>query len=206
MSGRLTPQRSRRRTPSTRRSCSPLLRPPGSWPLQSLRLALSDGADAGPRLTPTTGLSTSRRVWVVGFFIDLGPTREWFEQLDPSRQSITIAWRARLRRLARDQPLLCEANLLAPICPSSLEPVNRIGLTVRAASACQGRCQRWGGGGGGGGGGGMFGATILGRGIELNGGRASPAADSTIAKGVFNNVDDDFEGAQRWSQAALRCR
>jgi hypothetical protein len=51
----------------------------------------------------------------------------------------------------------------------------------------------------------LFGATILVRGIEPNG-----AARSLLrlynAKGVFNNLGDDFEASQRRSQAALRSR
>ena len=51
----------------------------------------------------------------------------------------------------------------------------------------------------------LFGATILGRGIEPNG-----AARSLLrlynAKGVFNNLDDDLAALTRWSQAALRTR
>ena len=111
-------------------------------------------------------------------------------------------------RLARYQPLLCETNLLAPIAVE-LEPADSIGLTyvlhclpgrmaekLKAIDHLRPVMSK---------GAVLFGATILGRGIEPNG-----AARSLLrlynAKGVFNNLDDDFDGAQRRSQAALRSR
>ena len=100
------------------------------------------------------------------------------------------------QRLARYHPLLCETNLLAPIA-SELDPADSVGLTyvlhclpgrmaekltaidhlrpVMSKRAV------------------LFGATILGRGIEPN-----AAARSLLrlynAKGVFNNLDDDLAG------------
>jgi hypothetical protein len=99
------------------------------------------------------------------------------------------------RRLARHQPLLYEANLFAPIAIEP-EPADSIGLTyvlhclpgpmpakVKAIDHLRPFMNK---------GAVLFGATILGRGIEPNG-----AARSLLrlynAKGVFNNLDDDFE-------------
>jgi len=99
------------------------------------------------------------------------------------------------RRLARYQPLLCEVNLLAPIAVE-LEPADSIGLTyvlhclpgrisekLKAIDHLRPVMSK---------GAVLFGATILGRGIDPNG-----AARSLLrlynAKGVFNNLDDDFE-------------
>jgi hypothetical protein len=65
-----------------------------------------------------------------GFFIDWAD-REGFEQLtllDINRHCLARS----ARRLERYQPLLCEANLLAPIA-IELEPADSIGLTQRAA-------------------------------------------------------------------------
>jgi hypothetical protein len=101
------------------------------------------------------------------------------------------------QRLARYHPLLCETNLLAPIA-SELEPADSVGLTyvlhclpgsmgeklkaidhlrpVMSKSTV------------------LFGATILGHGIEPN-----AAARCLLrlynAKGVLNNLDDDLAGS-----------
>ena len=100
------------------------------------------------------------------------------------------------RRLSRYQPLLCEANLLAPIAVE-LEPADSIGLTyvlhclpgrmaekLMAIDHLQPVMSK---------GTVLFGATILGRFIEPN-----AAARSLLrlynAKGVFNNLDDDLPG------------
>ena len=100
------------------------------------------------------------------------------------------------QRLARYHPLLCETNLLAPIA-SELPPADSIGLTYvlhclpgRMAEKLKAidhlRPVRNKGSV-------LFGATILGRGIEPN-----AAARSLLrlynAKGVFNNLDDDLAG------------
>ena len=121
-----------------------------------------------------------------GFFID---------RADPGGfEQLTLLARS-ARRLARYQPLLCEANLLAPIAVE-LEPAVSIGLTyvlhclpgrmsekLKAIDHLRPVMSK---------GAVLFGATILGRGIEPNG-----AARSLLrlynAKGVFNNLDDDFE-------------
>jgi SAM-dependent methyltransferase len=98
------------------------------------------------------------------------------------------------RRLARFRPLLREANLLAPLY-LELEPVDSVGLTY-VLHCLPGRMadklkiidhlrplmrERAV----------LFGATILGRGIEPN-----AAARTLLAlynsKGVFNNLDDDL--------------
>ena len=128
-----------------------------------------------------------------GFFIDRADPGG-FEQLtllDINRHCLARS----ARRLARYQPLLCEANLLAPIAVE-LEPADSIGLTymlhclpgrmsekLKAIDHLRPVMSK---------GAVLFGATILGRGIEPNG-----AARSLLrlynAKGVFNNLDDDFE-------------
>jgi hypothetical protein len=127
-----------------------------------------------------------------GFFIDHAD-RGAFEQLtllDINRHCLARS----ARRLARYQPLLCQTSLLAPIA-IELEPVDSIGLTYvlhclpgRMAEKLKAidhlrpvmskRAV-------------LFGATILGRGIEPN-----AAARSLLrlynSKGVFNNLDDDL--------------
>jgi len=129
-----------------------------------------------------------------GFFIDRA-NPEGFDELtllDINRHCLARS----AQRLARYHPLLCETNLLAPIA-SELEPADSVGLTyvlhclpgrmaekltaidhlrpVMSKRAV------------------LFGATILGLGIEPN-----AAARSLLrlynAKGVFNNLDDDFAG------------
>ena len=127
-----------------------------------------------------------------GFFIDRAD-RGGFEQLtllDINRHCLARS----ARRLSRYQPLLCEANLLAPIA-IELEPADSIGLTyvlhclpgpmpakLIAIDHLRPFMNK---------GAVLFGATILGRGIEPNG-----AARSLLrlynAKGVFNNLDDDL--------------
>ena len=128
-----------------------------------------------------------------GFFIDRADPGG-FEQLtllDINRHCLARS----ARRLARYQPLLCEANLLAPIA-IELEPVDSIGLTYElhclpgpmpaklTAIDHLRRVMNKGAV--------LFGATILGRGIEPN-----AAARALLrlynAKGVFNNVEDDYE-------------
>ena len=121
-----------------------------------------------------------------GFFIDHAD-RGAFEQLtllDINRHCLARS----ARRLARYQPLLCQANLLAPIA-IELEPVDSIGLTyvlhclpgpmpakLIAIDHLRPFMNK---------GAVLYGATILGRGIEPNG-----AARSLLrlydAKGVFN--------------------
>jgi Methyltransferase domain len=127
-----------------------------------------------------------------GFFIDRAD-RATFEQLtllDINRHCLARS----AQRLGRYQPLLCEANLFAPIA-IELEPVDSVGLTYvlhclpgRMADKLKAidhlrplmneRAV-------------LFGATILRRGIAPN-----AAARSLLrlynAKGVFNNLDDDL--------------
>jgi SAM-dependent methyltransferase len=127
-----------------------------------------------------------------GFFIDRANPAA-FERLvllDINRNCLARS----ARRLARFRPLLREANLLAPL-DLELEPVDSIGLTY-VLHCLPGRMtdklklidhlrplmrERAV----------LFGATILGRGIEPN-----AAARALLAlynsKGVFNNLDDDF--------------
>jgi hypothetical protein len=129
-----------------------------------------------------------------GFFIDRA-NPAGFEELtllDINRHCLARS----AQRLARYHPLLCEANLLAPIA-SELEPADSIGLTyvlhclpgrmaekLRAIDHLRPVMSK---------GTVLFGATILGRGIESN-----VAARALLrlynAKGVFNNVDDDLAG------------
>jgi hypothetical protein len=137
-----------------------------------------------------------------GFFIDRAD-REAFEQLtllDVNRHCLALS----ARRLARYQPLLCEANLLAPIA-IDLEPVDSIGLTY-VLHCLPGRMpeklkaidhlrpfMR--------GGTVLFGATILGCGIAPN--RAARALlDLYNGRGVFNNSADNLKGLE----AGLRQR
>ena len=73
-----------------------------------------------------------------GFFIDRAKPGG-FEQLtllDINRHCLARS----ARRLARYQPLLCEANLLAPIAVE-LEPLPALGSPT-GCIACQGACQR----------------------------------------------------------------
>jgi len=127
-----------------------------------------------------------------GFFIDRA-NPAGFEELtllDINRHCLARS----AQRLARYHPLLCETNLLAPIA-SELEPADSIGLTyvlhclpgsvaekLKAIDHLQPVMSK---------GTVLFGATILGRGIEPN-----AVARSLLrlynAKGVFNNLDDDL--------------
>ena len=127
-----------------------------------------------------------------GFFIDRA-NPAGFEELtllDINRHCLARS----TQRLARYHPLLCETNLLAPIA-SELEPADSIGLTyvlhclpgsvaekLKAIDHLQPVMSK---------GTVLFGATILGRGIEPN-----AVARSLLrlynAKGVFNNLDDDL--------------
>jgi hypothetical protein len=129
-----------------------------------------------------------------GFFIDRANPAGFDELtlLDINRHCLARS----AQRLARYHPLLCEANLLAPIA-SELEPADSIGLTyvlhclpgrmaekLRAIDHLRPVMSKDTV---------LFGATILGRGIESN-----VAARALLrlynAKGVFNNVDDDLAG------------
>ncbi len=127
-----------------------------------------------------------------GFFIDRANPGA-FDQLtllDINRHCLARS----ARRLARYQPLLCEASLLAPIA-IDLDPVHSIGLTyvlhclpgpmptkLKAVDHLRALISEHAV---------LFGATILGRGMEPN-----AAARSLLrlynAKGVFNNLDDDL--------------
>lgn len=129
-----------------------------------------------------------------GFFIDRA-NPQGFEELtllDINRHCLARS----AQRLARYHPLLCETNLLAPIA-SELEPADSVGLTyvlhclpgsmaekLTAIDQLRPVMSK---------GAVLFGATILGRGIEPN-----AAARSLLrlynAKGVFNNLDDDLAG------------
>ena len=129
-----------------------------------------------------------------GFFIDLAnPTRfEELTLLDINRHCLARS----ARRLARYHPVLCETNLLAPI-GSELEPADSIGLTyvlhclpgrmsdkLKAIDHLRPVMNK---------GAVLFGATILGRGIEPN----APARFLLRlynSKGVFNNLGDDLTG------------
>jgi hypothetical protein len=78
-----------------------------------------------------------RRAWT-GLFIDRAD-RASFEQftlLDVNRHCLARS----AQRLARYQPLLCEANLVAPI-GIELEPADSVGLTY-VLHVYQDRCQR----------------------------------------------------------------
>lgn len=129
-----------------------------------------------------------------GFFIDRANPAEFDELtlLDINRNCLARS----AQRLARYHPLLCETNLLAPIA-SELEPADSIGLTyvlhclpgrmaekLKALDHLQPVMSKETV---------VFGATILGCGIEPN-----AAARSLLrlynAKGVFNNLDDDLPG------------
>jgi hypothetical protein len=146
-----------------------------------------------------------------GFFIDRANS-EGFEELtllDINRHCLARS----AQRLARYRPLLCETNLLAPIA-SELEPADSVGLTYvlhclpgrmveklkaidHLRPAMSKRAV-------------LFGATILGRGIEPN-----AAARSLLrlynGKGVFNNLDDDLAGLigglkARFGEVAIETR
>jgi hypothetical protein len=127
-----------------------------------------------------------------GFFIDRANPAGFDELtlLDINRHCLARS----AQRLARYHPLLCETNLLAPIA-SELEPADSIGLTyvlhclpgrmaekLKAIDHLQPVMSK---------GTVLFGATILGHGIEPN-----AVARSLLrlynAKGVFNNLDDDL--------------
>jgi hypothetical protein len=129
-----------------------------------------------------------------GFFVDrANPARfEELTLLDINRHCLARS----AQRLARYRPLLCEANLLAPI-GSELEPADSVGLTyvlhclpgrmaekLKAVDHLRPVMNK---------GAVLFGATILGRDIEPN----APARFLLRLyndKGVFNNVDDDLAG------------
>jgi hypothetical protein len=127
-----------------------------------------------------------------GFFIDRANPRT-FEQLtllDINRHCLAQS----AQRLARYQPLLCEANLLAPIAVE-LEPADSIGLTyvlhclpgrmvekLKAIDHLRPVMSKRAV---------LFGATILGQGIEPNA-PARALLRLYNAKGVFNNLDDDL--------------
>src|SRR6476646_3131204 len=102
-----------------------LLRPSGSRPYQSLRLALPNGAAARP--LPEQSRYPPPRSWRGHrLFIDRAD-RATFEQLtllDINRHCLARS----AQRLARYHPLLCEANLFAPVA-IELEPVDSVGLT-----------------------------------------------------------------------------
>ena len=137
-----------------------------------------------------------------GFFIDR-TDREAFEQLtllDINRHCLALS----ARRHVRYQPLLCQANLLAPTA-IDLEPVDSIGLTyvlhclpgrmpekLKAIDHLRPFMH---------GGTVLFGATILGCGIAPN--RAARALlDLYNGRGVFSNSADNLEGLE----AGLRQR
>jgi hypothetical protein len=127
-----------------------------------------------------------------GFFIDRADPAA-FERLvllDINRHCLTLS----ARRLARYRPLPLEANLLQPLT-LEIEPVDSVGLTYvlhclpgRMAEKLSAvdhlrpfmreRAT-------------LFGATILGRGIEPNA-PARALLRLYNAKGVFNNLDDDL--------------
>jgi hypothetical protein len=127
-----------------------------------------------------------------GFFIDRAD-RAMFKQLtllDINRHCLARS----AQRLARYHPLLCEANLFAPVA-IELEPVDSVGLTYvlhclpgRMAEKLKAidhlrplmneRAV-------------LFGATILGRGILPNAAARSLLRLYT-AKGVSNNLEDDL--------------
>jgi hypothetical protein len=128
-----------------------------------------------------------------GFFLDRanGAKFDRLVLLDINQNCLDRA----SRRLARFDPSLRQANLLAPIPPSH-EPFDSIGLTY-VLHCLPGRLseklaaidylrplmrERAV----------LFGATILGRGIAPNG-AARKLLDLYNAKGVFNNREDDFE-------------
>jgi hypothetical protein len=146
-----------------------------------------------------------------GFFINRAnpPSFEELTLLDINRHCLARS----ARRLARYHPLQCETNLLAPIA-SELEPADSVGLTyvlhclpgtmsaklkvvdhLRPAMNKNAV---------------LFGATILGRGIEPN----APAQFLLRlynGKGVFNNLDDDLAGLtgglkSRFSQVDIETR
>jgi hypothetical protein len=146
-----------------------------------------------------------------GFFIDRAnpPSFEELTLLDINRHCLARS----ARRLAHYHPLLCEANLLAPIA-SELEPADSVGLTyvlhclpgamsekLKAVDHLRPVMNKNAV---------LFGATILGRGIEPN----APAQFLLRlynGKGVFNNLDDDLAGLtgglkSRFSQVDIETR
>ena len=136
-----------------------------------------------------------------GFFIDRA-NPVGFEELtllDINRHCLARS----AQRLTRYHPLLCETNLLAPIA-SELPPADSIGLTyvlhclpgrmdekLKAIDHLRPVMSKDTV---------LFGATILGRGIEPN-----AAARSLLrlynTKGVFNNLDDDLAGLREGLEA-----
>ena len=128
-----------------------------------------------------------------GYFLDRagGPAPKRLVLLDINQNCLERAG----RRLARFKPEMCEANLLAPLT-LDLAPFSSIGLTyvlhclpesmgekLKALDHLQPLMQD---------GAVLFGATILGRGIEPNY-AARMLLDLYNEKGVFNNREDDLE-------------
>jgi hypothetical protein len=127
-----------------------------------------------------------------GFFLDRvgGPELKRLVLLDINRNCLARAG----RRLARFKPTLCEANLLAPL-KVELAPFSSIGLTyvlhclpgrmsekLKAIDHLRPLMEERAV---------LFGATILGRGIEPNW-AARALLDLYNEKGVFNNREDDL--------------
>jgi hypothetical protein len=127
-----------------------------------------------------------------GFFLDRvgGPELKRLVLLDINRNCLARAG----RRLARFKPTLCEANLLAPL-DLELAPFSSIGLTyvlhclpgrmsekLKAIDHLLPLMEEPAV---------LFGATILGRGIEPNW-AARALLDLYNEKGVFNNREDDL--------------
>ena len=127
-----------------------------------------------------------------GFFLDRmgGPELKRLVLLDINRNCLARAE----RRLARFKPTLCEANLLAPL-NLELAPFSSIGLTyvlhclpgrmsekLKAVDHLRPLMEERAV---------LFGATILGRGIEPNW-AARALLDLYNEKGVFNNREDDL--------------
>jgi hypothetical protein len=127
-----------------------------------------------------------------GFFLDRmgGPELKRLVLLDINRNCLARAE----RRLGRFKPTLCEANLLAPL-ELELAPFSSIGLTyvlhclpgrmsekLKAVDHLRPLMEERAV---------LFGATILGRGIEPNW-AARVLLDLYNEKGVFNNREDDL--------------
>jgi hypothetical protein len=127
-----------------------------------------------------------------GFFLDRmgGPELKRLVLLDINRNCLARAE----RRLGRFKPTVCEANLLAPL-ELELAPFSSIGLTyvlhclpgrmsekLKAVDHLRPLMEERAV---------LFGATILGRGIEPNW-AARALLDLYNEKGVFNNREDDL--------------
>ena len=128
-----------------------------------------------------------------GFFLDRSGDGVAFNRLvllDINPHCVTRA----AQRLARFNPELCQANLLAPI-GARLAPFDSVGLTyvlhclpgtmsekLKVVDHLRPLMDK---------GAVLFGATILGRGIAPNG-AAKALLDVYNAKGVFNNREDDL--------------